>query len=88
VLQALLEERTLALPAAASTAPRTDGGDAGVERARAQTLRLTCFASIAGAPAVSAPLATVAGAPLGVSLVGRPGSDLPLVDLAARLQRA
>jgi Asp-tRNA(Asn)/Glu-tRNA(Gln) amidotransferase A subunit family amidase len=86
-LLALLAERTLVLPAAASTAPRSDAGDAGVERARAQTLRLTCFASLAGAPAVSAPLATVSGAPLGVSFVGSPGSDVSLIGLAAELRR-
>jgi Asp-tRNA(Asn)/Glu-tRNA(Gln) amidotransferase A subunit family amidase len=86
-LRALLGERTLALPSAGSPAPRSDTGDAAVERARAQTLRLTCFASLAGAPAVSAPLAAVDAAPLGVSLVGRPGSDLSLVELAAGLQR-
>jgi Asp-tRNA(Asn)/Glu-tRNA(Gln) amidotransferase A subunit family amidase len=87
-LLALLAERTLVLPTVASPAPRADSGDAAVERARTQTLRLTCFASIAGAPAVSAPLATVGDAPLGVSLVGRPGSDVSLIGLAAGLRPA
>jgi Asp-tRNA(Asn)/Glu-tRNA(Gln) amidotransferase A subunit family amidase len=86
-LRALLDERTLVLPAAGSPAPRSDTGDATVERARAQTLRLTCFASLAGVPAISAPLAAVDGAPLGVSLVGRPHGDLGLIRLAAGLRR-
>jgi Asp-tRNA(Asn)/Glu-tRNA(Gln) amidotransferase A subunit family amidase len=87
-LRALLDTCTLALPAAASPALPADADDAAVDRVRGQTLRLTCFASLAGVPAVSAPLAAVGGAPLGVSLLGRPGSDTALVRLAARLSHS
>lgn len=83
MLRGLLDEVVLVLPSAASAAPAADPGGAAVEEARAQTLRLTGFASIAGAPALSAPLLTVGGAPIGVSFVGRPGSDVDLVRLAA-----
>ena len=86
-LRALLEERTLVLPTAASVALPADADDADIDRTRAQTLRLTCFASLAGVPAVSAPLATVDGAPLGISLLGRPRSDAALVRLAEELPR-
>jgi Asp-tRNA(Asn)/Glu-tRNA(Gln) amidotransferase A subunit family amidase len=46
---------------------------------------MTAVAGIAGAPAVSAPALTVDGAPVGVCLVGAPGSDVALVDLAVAL---
>jgi Asp-tRNA(Asn)/Glu-tRNA(Gln) amidotransferase A subunit family amidase len=82
-LRGLLERAVLVLPSAASAAPPADADGAAVERARAQTLRLTCFASIAGVPAVSAPLVALPGGPLGVSFLGRPGSDGDLVRLAA-----
>ena len=52
---------------------------------RGATLRLTCLAGITGRPAVSAPLLSVAGGPVGLCLVGPRGSDLALVDLAASL---
>jgi aspartyl-tRNA(Asn)/glutamyl-tRNA(Gln) amidotransferase subunit A len=50
---------------------------------RANDADLTSFASIAGCPAVSLPMGTGAdGLPLGLQLVGAPGSDLRLLDLA------
>ena len=48
-----------------------------------QTLRLTCVAGILGAPALSAPLLEVGGAPLGVCLVGPRDSDDALIHRAA-----
>ena len=48
-------------------------------------MRLTCVAGLAGAPAVSLPLATRSGLPCGVSLVAAPGRDRALLDLAVSL---
>ncbi|MDQ1530376.1 MAG: amidase, partial [Microbacteriaceae bacterium] len=84
-LRAVLAERTLLLPAAASPAPRADAPAEAVDAARVQTLRLTCLAGIAGSPALSAPLLRVGGSPLGLSLVGAPDSDADLLDLAGEL---
>jgi aspartyl-tRNA(Asn)/glutamyl-tRNA(Gln) amidotransferase subunit A len=50
---------------------------------RANDADLTSFASLAGCPAVSLPMGALPdGAPVGLQLVGRPGADLRLLDLA------
>ncbi|WP_246852731.1 AtzH-like domain-containing protein [Naasia sp. SYSU D00948] len=84
-LRRLLTERVLLLPAAASPAPLISAAQDEVDRLRAATLTLTCLAGVAGAPSLSAPLAGVRGAPLGVALVSAPGTDVALVRRAARL---
>jgi aspartyl-tRNA(Asn)/glutamyl-tRNA(Gln) amidotransferase subunit A len=60
---------------------------------RANDADLTSFASLAGCPAVSLPMGTLPdGFPVGLQLVGAPGSDLRLLELAevcaARLDAA
>lgn len=51
---------------------------------RANDADLTSFASLAGCPAVSLPMGTLPdGMPVGLQLVGAPGSDLRLIELAA-----
>lgn len=53
------------------------------EGERANDADLTSFASLAGCPAVSLPMGTLPdGFPIGLQLVGAPGSDLRLLDLA------
>jgi aspartyl-tRNA(Asn)/glutamyl-tRNA(Gln) amidotransferase subunit A len=45
---------------------------------------LSGFASLGGCPAISVPMGTLAsGLPVGLQLVGRPGADLRLLELAA-----
>ncbi|HET6632932.1 MAG TPA: amidase [Rhodanobacteraceae bacterium] len=44
---------------------------------------LTSFANLAGCPAVSIPMGMVDGLPVGLQLVGPPGSDLRLLELSA-----
>ncbi|HNR91640.1 MAG TPA: amidase [Dokdonella sp.] len=63
------------------------------EGERANDADLTAFASLAGCPAISLPMGTLDdGLPVGLQLVGAPGSDLRLIDLAevcaARLDAA
>jgi amidase len=48
-------------------------------------IRLLCIAGLAGFPQVSMPLARRIDAPLGLSLLGPPGSDRSLVALAQRI---
>ena len=51
--------------------------------ARANDADLTSFASIAGCPAISLPMGMLPdGLPVGLQLVGAPGSDLRLLELA------
>ncbi|RYD14259.1 MAG: amidase [Lysobacteraceae bacterium] len=54
------------------------------ERERANDADLTAFANLAGCPAVSLPMGRLPdGLPVGLQLVGRPGADLRLLELAA-----
>jgi aspartyl-tRNA(Asn)/glutamyl-tRNA(Gln) amidotransferase subunit A len=54
------------------------------EGERANDADLTAFANLAGCPAVSLPMGTLPdGLPIGLQLVGRPGADLRLLELAA-----
>lgn len=81
-----LGDRLLLLPAAASTAPQTSASAEDIDAVRTSTLQITCFAGVAGAPSVSAPLLATSAGPLGLALVGPAGSDAALVEFAARLQ--
>lgn len=52
---------------------------------RAQAMRLLCIAGLGGLPQVSIPVARHEGLPLGLSLIGAPGSDMLLLAETARL---
>jgi amidase len=67
-------------PAAAGPAPLI-ASDEG-QRLRTRTIGLTAAAGLSGAPALSLPLARSAGLPVGVCVVGRPGDDDALAELA------
>jgi Asp-tRNA(Asn)/Glu-tRNA(Gln) amidotransferase A subunit family amidase len=88
-LRDVLTDAVLVLPSSAGGAPARTATAAEVEAERAGTLRLTCLAGLAGAPAVSLPLLrTQDGRPAGLCLVGAPGTDLGLLRLAATLEGA
>lgn len=53
-----------------------------------QAMRLLCIAGLGGYPQLSLPLATLDGLPLGISLVGRRGSDRSLLAAGSRLGAA
>ena len=74
----------LVLPAAATVAPVPDLDAAAKEALRSGTARVTTIAGLAGAPAVSLPLAAVDGRPVGVSLLARPDEDERLLAAASR----
>jgi len=78
----------LVLPSAPGPAPLRTAPMEEVERFRAAALAKLCIAGLAGLPQVSLPLARLDGAPLGLSLVGRRGSDRSLLRLAADLAGA
>jgi len=85
-LRALLDGAVLVLPSSAGGAPARTASANAVEAERAGTLRLTCLAGLAGAPALSLPLLRTAdGRPAGLCLVGAPGTDQSLLELAGRL---
>jgi amidase len=82
--QVLGVDGLLAQPAASGPAPPVALRPEAKQDLRLRTLLLTAPAGLAGAPAVALPLASAGGAPLGVALVGRPGDDDALVELATR----
>lgn len=84
-IDAVLGDAVLVLPSAASVAPALDADGREIEAVRAATLRMTAVAGVTGRPALSAPLLTVGGAPVGVCLVGPRGSDLALLAVAREL---
>ena len=77
----------LALPATPGAAPPRTASPGEIDQVRGATLRMSCLAPLAGAPAVSVPLAG-GTAPVGLSLIGAPGRDTALLALAARLEGA
>ncbi|MGW0181943.1 amidase family protein [Nocardia sp. NPDC003345] len=74
--------RALILPATATAPPPRSAGPAVLAAARARTVALTCLAAIAGLPAVTLPLGGHDGVPIGVCLLGAPGTDRSLIRLA------
>lgn len=87
----LVRDAVLMLPTAPGPAPARDAAD--IDRIRAATVLMTAPASLAGLPALSVPLLRAPAAdgrpaPVGVCLVSRPGTDIALVRLGRRLQRA
>ncbi|MGW1626969.1 hypothetical protein [Streptomyces sp. NPDC002172] len=80
-LDAVLPPGTaLLLPATSGPAPLADAPPEEVEAVRAATLRLTCLASLAGLPAVVAPLLRVRSLPVGLCALGARGTDRALLD--------
>jgi Asp-tRNA(Asn)/Glu-tRNA(Gln) amidotransferase A subunit family amidase len=69
-------------PAAAGPAPLIAGDESGRRKLRLRTLGLTAAAGLSGGPALSLPLTRSAGLPVGVCVVGRPGDDDALAEVA------
>jgi amidase len=76
-----LDGAVLVLPTVPGPAPPRSAGAAEIDDVRGRTLRMCCLAPLAGAPAVSLPL-TGDVAPVGLCLVGAPGTDTALLSLA------
>ena len=72
----------LVVPSAPGAPPRRGSDDAHVDAFTWRGLALSATASLGGLPQVSLPLATSEACPLGVSLVGPPGSDAELLRAA------
>jgi Asp-tRNA(Asn)/Glu-tRNA(Gln) amidotransferase A subunit family amidase len=81
-LTELLDGAVLVLPTTPGPAPLRTTGPGEIDDVRGRTLRMTCLAPLAGAPAVSLPL-TGPVAPVGLCLIGAPGTDDALLELAA-----
>jgi len=77
----------LILPTVASIAPPIASSAEALEVFRAKTMALTCIAGLGGLPQVTLPAGLTENCPVGISLVGCPGADEILLDLAVALGR-
>jgi amidase len=77
----------MVLPTAPSIAPPINISGKKAESFRVRAMRLTCMAGLAGLPQMTLPVGTVANCPVGLSLIGWPGGDEVLLDLAVSLAR-
>ncbi len=84
LLALLGDDGVLLLPTMPDVAPLRSAAESTLEDYRNRAIRLLCVAGLAGLPQISLPGATRLGAPLGLSLIGPPGSDRSLVALAQR----
>lgn len=75
----------LALPTAASIAPLRSAGAEQITATRQKSSLLLCISPLCGAPQVTVPIMPHHGAPLGLTLIGAPGTDRRLARLAADL---
>lgn len=68
------------LPTATGAAPYLNIQGEENERRRSQTMQLSCIAGLAGLPQISIPVATVQGAPIGLSVIAGKGQDIRLLE--------
>ena len=85
VYNLLLDGSVLCLPTAPGIAPERGASGQLLDDFRGRAMALLCTAGLAGLPQISLPLASLENCPLGLSLVGRRGSDMELLTLAEDL---
>jgi amidase len=85
LLDILGEDGVLVMPTMPDIAPLISDDDASMDKYRNQAIQMLCIAGLSGCPQLSLPLATRLNAPLGISLLGPPGSDRSLVRLAEKI---
>ncbi len=79
----LADGALLLLPSACGPAPLIDASMVEHERVRAQTIGITCIASLGGLPQLSLPLGQLPEGPVGLSLIAGRDRDRLLLDLLA-----
>jgi amidase len=85
--QLLPDGAALCLPTAPGPAPPLQARSDDVEVVvRTKALSLLCVAGLGDRPQLTMPLGTMAGCPIGLSIVGARGSDRALLAFAASLQ--
>ncbi|MCB1496542.1 MAG: amidase [Bauldia sp.] len=84
MLDILGDDGFLVWPTLPTIAPLVRSSEAELETFRARALSMLCTAGLAGLPQISLPVATIDGAPYGLSLVGPPGRDRALIALGRK----
>jgi amidase len=87
-LNELLGDNVLVLPTVPDIAPLLTARDEEIEHTRQLSHHLLAIAVLSGFPQVTVPLAQKDGAPLGISLLARSGTDLSLVRMASTLAKS
>lgn len=75
----------LMMPTAPALAPLLTATPAELDMYRTRVMNFTCIAGLGGLPQISVPAGKVDGVPIGVSLIGWPGADETLLELAISL---
>ena len=81
----LSDGSALCLPTSPGIAPERGASGQILDDFRGRAMALLCTAGLAGLPQITLPLASLENCPLGLSLVGRRGSDMELMTLAEDL---
>eukprot|EP00899_Mesostigma_viride_P019857 jgi/Mesvir1/27873/Mv20060-RA.1 len=84
-LALLQQDAVLALPSIPSPPPKCKSARAVADAFRLRTMQLMALATMSGNPQVAFPVGTFGGLPLSLSLMGRAGNDLLLLDAALAL---
>jgi amidase len=78
----------LVMPTSPCPAPLLTDDQPSLDAIRTRTLRAGILSAFAGLPELTIPVATIDGAPVGLSFIAGPGRDLALLELAADLSLA
>ena len=84
-LAKLIGNNVVVMPSAPGIAPLLKSAPETVDSFRSRALALTAPAGLAGLPQISLPLCTVDECPVGISIMGGPGSDETLLALACKI---
>ena len=79
------DDGVLILPTVPSIAPKRDIGLDELQAFRERALCILCISGNSGLPQVSLPLSSLDDCPLGLSLIGPPGSDVALIKLGVTI---
>ena len=79
------DDGILVMPTMPDVAPLRVAPEDSLDDYRNRSIRMLCLSGLTGFPQISLPLMTVDGAPMGLSLMGPPGSDRALIELSASL---
>lgn len=75
----------IVLPTLPTIAPLLNSEESEFEDFRTRALQMLCAAGLSGFPQISLPLASVDNCPIGLSLLGPPGRDRALIELAGKI---
>lgn len=85
VLQLLGSDGVLAVPTMPGSAPLVKSSGPQLDDWRRRAISGLSIAGLCGLPQVNIPIGKVDGLPVGLGLIGRPGSDEALLDITTKL---